>query len=164
LIATPKGFTILALQLVRNIRAAVLIAVVGVGPAVVVIVLPRAIHTILKAAALNLAATFLIHIPSALRFMHLRLRWAHGLCRAAHQVSHTAFVAATKSFAVRFSHSPRNTGMTILVAVVHIRPAVVVKIPARAFDAVMKAAALHFLPLLRRRIPRAAFLSIPSRG
>lgn len=50
--------------------------------------------------------------------------------------------------------------MTELVAVVDVRLAMIVEVPAGTFDAVMKALALNLLELLRGCIPSAWALSV----
>jgi hypothetical protein len=78
-------------------------------------------------------------------------------------VSHAALIAATETIAVRFPIAARNIRIAILVAVVHVWPAVVVGVSLRANDPVAKSAALDLLQFLRRRIPAAAILAIAGR-
>jgi hypothetical protein len=51
-------------------------------------------------------------------------------------------------------------GMAILVAVVHIWPAVIIKILMRSFDAIVETLPLNLIQFLRRHIPAAAFLAV----
>jgi hypothetical protein len=77
-----------------------------------------------------------------------------------HEVRHADFISAAKALAIRLTLIAPNMRMTVLVSVVHVRSAVVVKIPACAFDAILKTLALGFAPFLRWRIPAAAILRI----
>jgi hypothetical protein len=77
-----------------------------------------------------------------------------------HEVRHAGVISAAKALTVRISLVARNVGMTVLVAVVHVRSAVIVNILTRAFDPVVKTLPLDLPPFLRWRIPTAAILSI----
>jgi hypothetical protein len=80
-------------------------------------------------------------------------------------VAHGRIVAAAEAFAVIPSRIVRNVGMAVFVAVLYIRPAMVVVVLASTFDAIMEALALNVAELLRRRIPAALVLSVSvSRG
>jgi hypothetical protein len=77
-----------------------------------------------------------------------------------HEVRHARFISAPKALAISISLVARYMRMTVLVAVVHVRTAVIVKIPACAFDPIVKTLPLGFPPFLRRGIPAAAILRI----
>jgi hypothetical protein len=77
-----------------------------------------------------------------------------------HEVRYAHFISAAKALAIRISLVTRNMRMTVLVSIVHVRPTVIVKIPARAFDSIVKSLALSFPPFLWGRIPSAAILGI----
>jgi hypothetical protein len=101
------------------------------------------------------------HFPSAaataIRVMH---PWLISAC----QVGHASLVAPPKSIPVRFPLLGRKTRMTIFVAVVGVRLAVIVKILLRANTPIAKTAPLYILQLLRRCIPAAAILPISLCG
>jgi hypothetical protein len=78
---------------------------------------------------------------------------------AAHHVRYGDVVAAAKAVTVGSAVVAGNRRMTVLVTVVYVRPAAVVEVLACAFNAVMKAPALHVLQILRWRIPPAAKLN-----
>jgi len=48
---------------------------------------------------------------------------------------------------------PRNVGMTVLVAIVHVWLAMIVEVLARTFDPIVKSTPLNLVKLIRRRIP-----------
>jgi hypothetical protein len=48
--------------------------------------------------------------------------------------------------------------MPVLVAVIHVRPAMVAEVPAGAFNAVMEAAALNVIPCVGRAVPVVTIL------
>src|SRR5208282_612512 len=69
-----------------------------------------------------------------------------------------AIVPAPESFPVCVLQFRRDMRVTILVAIIHVRSAVILKVPSRAFHAVVEAAALNVIefrweciPLRRRR-------------
>ena len=162
-IAMPEGFTVLVLQLARNSRMAVFIAIVHVRTAVIVQVLARPFHAILKAAALDFAAHPGTHfLATAIRLAHLfrpdLLHW-----RSAHEVRHTLLIAPAKAFTVRFPLFARNMRLAILIAVVHVGRTVVIAVFAGALDTIMKALTLELTELRRWRIPSARALLIAGR-
>jgi hypothetical protein len=53
--------------------------------------------------------------------------------------------------------------MAVLVAVVHVRTAVVVEIPVGALNSIVEALALDLVQFLRRRVPATAILTISVR-
>ncbi len=77
-----------------------------------------------------------------------------------HEVRHGGFISASKAFTVRISLVARYVRMTVLVAIVHVRSAVIINILACSFDPIVKALPLGFAPILRWRIPTATILSI----
>src|SRR5271157_4351005 len=89
-IATPKAFAVFILQLRRHIRIPVLIAVIGVGSAVVFSVSPCAFHSVLKASALDLAEHRGRNIP-------------HPLIRPAHHLGHGLLITPPEAFPI-FAH------------------------------------------------------------
>jgi hypothetical protein len=77
-----------------------------------------------------------------------------------HEVRHGRLISAAKAVTIRISLVTRNMGMTVLVAVIHVRPAVIINILACAFDPIVKTLPLGLPPFLRWRIPTAAILRI----
>src|ERR1019366_277577 len=69
---------------------------------------------------------------------------------------------APKAITIGFPLFARKAGITVLVAIVHVRLAVIVEILARAFNAILETLALNLLQFLRRGIPVAAILGIGS--
>jgi hypothetical protein len=78
-------------------------------------------------------------------------------------VIHRRVVAAAEALAVVPARVARNMGMTVFVAILYVRPAMMVEVLASTFDAIVEALALDVAELLRRRIPAAVILTI-SRG
>jgi chemotaxis protein histidine kinase CheA len=73
---------------------------------------------------------------------------------------HGAVISLAKTFAIVVAKSARNPGMAVLIAIIHVRTAVIVEVLAGAFDAVVKPLTLDLAKLSRRRIPSAAVLAI----
>lgn len=73
---------------------------------------------------------------------------------------HRDFVAATESLAVVVSCACRNMRMTIFVAPLYVRRAVMVEVLAGSFDAVMEALTLDIAKLLRRCVPSTRSLVV----
>jgi hypothetical protein len=155
----------------------VLSAVVHVWPAVVVEIFAGALHSILKATALDIAAHSLAHIRATLVVVahllagsthllvgltHLLFSLTNRLLISARQVRHTPFIAAAKAITIGFPLFARKAGIAVLVAIVHVRLAVIAEILARAFNAILETFALNLLQFLRRGIPVAAILGIGS--
>ncbi len=61
------------------------------------------------------------------------------------QVRHTHLITTAKAVAIRISLVAWNMRMTVLIAVVHVRPPVIVEILARAFDPIVKTLPLYLL-------------------
>lgn len=78
-----------------------------------------------------------------------------GAAAAVHQVLHTDLVAAAEAFAVVVTQGAFDVRVAVLVAVVHVRTAVVVEVLARTLDAVVEAAPGSVLELGRRSVPSA---------
>jgi hypothetical protein len=76
-----------------NIRVAVLVAVVHIGPAMVVEISARPFDSVVEAAPLYL-------IPAALRSIPRPFRNAHFVSRSAHQVGYANVISAAKPFAI----------------------------------------------------------------
>lgn len=72
-----------------------------------------------------------------------------------HHVIHRYFVATTKTIAVVGLGAVWNMGMTILIAVIDVGPAMIVVVLTCAFDTIMKTLALDVAKLLRRTVPRS---------
>ncbi len=82
-----------------------------------------------------------------------------------HQVMRSHFVSTAKAFTVRFALIARKVRMTELVAIIHVKPAVVVEVSPRALDAIVKSLPLGLGQVLRRHIPAAVtILSESGRG
>src|ERR1022692_3458491 len=71
----------------------------------------------------------------------------------AHQMRHGHIVTTAEALPVAPSQLERNTRMPVLIAVVDVRTAVVLHIPARAFHSIPEATPLHLAELSRRRVP-----------
>ena len=72
-----------------------------------------------------------------------------------HHVIHCYFVATAKTIAVISLGAVWNMRMTILIAIIDVRSAMIVVILACAFDTIMKTLALDVAKLLRRIVPRS---------
>jgi hypothetical protein len=142
----------------------ILIAAGHIQAAVALHIVPRSVHPVVKTTALNFAALLGTHIPTTLfRRAHLLPRFGHLPFRSAREVRDGGFIAAAKAVAVSFPVVVLDLRMTVLLAPVHVRAALMVEIVARGFDSVMKAAALELLQFLRRRIPAAVILTVAGR-
>jgi hypothetical protein len=76
-----------------------------------------------------------------------------------HQVLHRGVVAATKSFTIVCTRAAFYVRVTILIAIVYVRPTMIVEVLPCSFDAIMITLTLNVLELLRRSVP-ATGLSI----
>jgi hypothetical protein len=156
-ISSPEAIPVIALEFIRNIWVAVFVAVVHIRSTVVVEVLSRTFHSILKSLLLGLCG----NVAAAVLRLTDRLSMVAQLAVVvAHEMSHGSLIAAAKALAVRLTLVEGETGMTVLIPVVHIWPTVIVEVSSRAFYAVLKSAALNLFPLSRRRIPCVAILGI----
>jgi hypothetical protein len=77
---------------------------------------------------------------------------------------HGGFVAATETLAIVSAGTSRNVRMTIFIAVIDVRSAVVVVILAGAFDSIVKALALYVAKLLRRIVPGSIMVAVLTIG
>ena len=71
-----------------------------------------------------------------------------------HQVRYCPVVSSPEAFAIGLSHIRRHVvWMPVLISIVHIRLPVVLKVVARAIDAVVESTLLNFIELRRIRVP-----------
>jgi hypothetical protein len=75
-----------------------------------------------------------------------------------HQVMRGDIVSAPEAFAIRLALLARKMRMTKLVAVIHVKPAVIAEVLPRAFNSVAETLVLDLRQILRRHIPAAAIL------
>jgi hypothetical protein len=66
---------------------------------------------------------------------------------------HRPVVPPAKSIAICFTHLRRKMRVTVLIAIVHVWPSVIVKVPPRAFHAIVESTPLNVIELRRKRIP-----------
>jgi hypothetical protein len=155
-IAAPEAFAIFIPQPRWHGRITVFIAVVWVGAAVVLSISARPLHSLLIATPLDLAETIQNNLPTmALRFAHLHWRRGLGPHRGFGPMSNSNRVSTAEAIAVRLPQIIRKLRMPILIAIVDVRPPVVLKIPARPLHPIVKTAPLRFVQLARRHIPAA---------
>jgi hypothetical protein len=81
-----------------------------------------------------------------------------------HKVRCADFVSMAKAFTIGFPLLARNMRMTELIAIVHVEPAVIIKVSSSAFNAIAKTLPLGLGQILRRHIPTAVILSESGRG
>src|SRR6185369_12723359 len=81
----------------------------------------------------------------------------------AHHVIHSLLISAAESLPVVLTCAPLDMRMAILIAIIHIRPTMLVVILARALDPVVIALALNFAKLAGRSIPSTFILRIARR-
>jgi len=122
---------------------AVFITVIHIRAAVIVEIFTCAYHSILEAATPNIAALSHVLAVVAIRIAALLVVSAHWLLSAAIQMRYTYFVTATKSVPVGLALLVWKVRISVLVAIVHVRAAVIVGIFARALDTVAKALSLN---------------------
>ena len=77
-----------------------------------------------------------------------------------HQMMHGAVISLPEPFTIVLAKIARDPGMTVLIAVIHVRTAVIVKVLAGAFNAIVKALTLGLAELCRGRIPSPAVLAV----
>jgi peptide/nickel transport system ATP-binding protein len=147
IVAALEAIAVCLAHLPRNIlRIPVLVAVIHIRSAVVVKVPLCAYKSIMEAAALNVVELVRWLVPGA---------WAHLRRCHTHQMGDAALIAVAEGVAVSIAHFPRHTlRMPVLIAIVHVRLAVVVEVPLRAHQPIMEAATLNVAELIWRRIPR----------
>jgi hypothetical protein len=80
------------------------------------------------------------------------------------KVAHTHAVSTSETITISFAFFRPQMRVTVLVTVIHIRPPMIVIISARAFNSIVKSAALDFVQLSRRSIPTAAIIAILDYG
>jgi hypothetical protein len=73
---------------------------------------------------------------------------------------HGAVISLAEALAIVLAKVARDPGVTVLIAVIHVRTAVIVEVLAGAFDAIVKALTLGLAELCRRSIPSAAVLAV----
>jgi hypothetical protein len=83
---------------------------------------------------------------------------------AIHHVVHRHFIAATETLSIVGLGAVRHMGMTIFVAIVDVRSAVIVVVFPGAFDSIVKALALYVAELLWGSIPGAIMITILAIG
>jgi hypothetical protein len=74
------------------------------------------------------------------------------------QVIHGLLVPAPESFTVVSTFAIRHMRMLVLIAVLYIRPAMIIKIFAGAFNAVVETLSLNFTKFIGRHIPPTVLL------
>jgi hypothetical protein len=75
---------------------------------------------------------------------------------------HRDLIASAKTFAVVVASAGRDVGVTILIAVAHVRSPVVIEVLASAFNPIVKSLPLYISELLRWVVP-STILTV-SRG
>jgi len=78
------------------------------------------------------------------------------------EMIHGNLVPAAESIAVVLSRTWRDMRMTVLIAIVHVRPAVVIEVLASSFDAIVEALTLDIAKLLRWCVPSTRSLIITA--
>ena len=145
-IATPEGITVFVAQIAGNIRMTVFVAVVYIRTAMVIHVFACAYHAILKPTMLDLAALSPSPILSVATTPISRLViTVHWLLNSTIQVGNSNFITPSESVSVGFALFAWKAWISVLVAVIHIGPTVIVSVLARTFDAIMKTLPLDFL-------------------
>jgi len=163
LITTAEACTVVFPCSAKVMRAAILIAIVDVRAAAILKVPARAFNAIVKALPLDFAEFLRWRVPSAHALAPVLVMTIDGSWRRlGHviEVGHGRLIAAAEAGPIVFASEERNRRMTILVAIVDVRAAAILKVPARAFNAIVKALPLDFAEFLRRCIPSASVLAI----
>ena len=152
LVAVTESFTISITLFGRHMGMTVLLAVLHVRAAVIIEVLAGSFDTIPESLAADLVEFIGSCVPRAIRGPHAPI-WS------AHHVRHGNVVTMPEAFAVGGPHRRRNIGMPVFIAVVDIGTAMIAKVFASAFHAIVEAAALHIVPCVGRAVPVIAILS-----
>jgi hypothetical protein len=103
--------------------------------------------------------------PAAITIVVVTIQPTHRhLLILPRQVSLTPLIPTPKTIPVCFPLFPRQPRVPILIAIVHIPPAMIVKVPLRPDNPVPKSLPLNILQLLRRRVPATAILAVTLRA
>jgi hypothetical protein len=147
----------IGLPLLRGqVRAAVLLAVFNIGTAMILKIFASALEAILKALTPQRVEFVRREIPGANGRAHLHGRPTHW---PVHDVRHRDVVAPAESLPISPAQFARHTGVSVFIAIIHVRAPVVIEVPVCAFDAIVKAAALNIVPSVRRPLPVVAVLA-----
>ncbi len=151
LVSTAESFAVGFALLCGQVRISILLAVLYIGPAVIVEVFAGSFDTILKSLTSQLIKFIWRRVPRTVGSTHAPVVHAG-------QVRHAYVVSAAKAFAICAPHVLRNIGMAVFLAIVDIGTTMVTEVLVSSLDTVMKAAPLHVVPLIRRSLPVIAIL------
>jgi hypothetical protein len=79
------------------------------------------------------------------------------------KMSYACIVAAAEPVAIVRTGTGRNMRVTIFIAVIHVRMAMIIVVLAGSFNTVMIALALNIAEFLRRCIPATVVLTVAGR-
>ncbi len=171
----------------------VLVTILGVCAAVVVTISACAFHAVLKSTPLNVASlppprvrsaakwishllvmishllVMVTHLPVMVPHLlimvaHLLVKLAHGLLRFTLEVGNALFVSTAITVSICFALFAGTPRVSVFIAIVQVKAAVIVEIVARAFDSVVKTLPLNLLQFPWRCIPTAAILRAGGEG
>ena len=134
----------------------IFIAIVHIGPTMILEVPIGANNAILESLAAQSVEFIRRSIPGANRCAHLHGR-LHG--RSVHDVRHGHVVSTPKALAIGFAQPTGHIRIAILIAIIHVRAAVVLEVLAGSFHSVVESASLHIVPGVRRSLPVVAILA-----
>ena len=140
---------------------AVLVTIIWVRPAMIIQISQRALHSFSKCAAPYLQTRSAVPVPITINILSVAVRSSNRhLLVLPGQMSNAPLITAPKAILVRVPLVAGNTRVPIFIAIIGIRPPVIVKVLLGANNPIPKAAPLNVLQFLRWCIPAPSILAI----
>ncbi len=152
MISTAESFAVSLVLLRRKMRMTIFVAIVDIGPTMILEVPIGADNAILKSLAAQSVEFIRRSIPGANRCAHL-----HG--RSVHDVRHRHAVSTPKTLPISLAQLTGHIRMAILIAVIHVGLSVILVVLSGSFDSVVETPPLNIIPGVRRSLPVVAILA-----